>query len=186
MKLKAIKHIGLILLDILIAFIIIFAFIITILTVISNKDGIPSIGGYSFFTVESNSMYPTLKKGDFIVDKKVNIDKLKAGDIISYFASEKGTNIIKTHRIEYITFEDTYLITTKGDNNNTIDSVIVTEVDYVGKYNDIRIPLLGYLIDFLKSTFGFLFCILIPLAIIFIYQFVDVIKLLVNVKEEAK
>lgn len=182
---KAIKKISGMVLEIIIAFVIIFSIFITIMTLCTNKDGIPSIIGYSPFSIQSNSMAPTLHKGDLIIDKIIAIEDLKVNDIVSFFATEQGTNIVKTHRIIEIINDGAIILVTKGDNNDVQDETLISEVDLIGKYQ-FRIPIMGYIIDFLKSKWGFLFCIVIPLFIIFIYQIIGFIKLVVEDKMEEE
>lgn len=181
---KAIKRIGGILLDILIALVIILGIITTIISLTSNEDGIPSVFGYSPFSIQTNSMSPTLKTGDLIIVKAIDPSSLKVDDIISYYDTIDGENVIKTHRIVSIIDDSTRLYTTRGDNNDVEDNYVLTEVDIIGKYQNIRIPLLGYIIDFFKSKWGFLLFIIIPLAIIFLVQLVGLIKLIVEDNEE--
>lgn len=181
---QAIKRIGGILLDILIALVIILGIITTIISLTSNEDGIPNVLGCSPFSIQTNSMSPSLKAGDLIIVKSVPSDELVVGDIISYYDTIDGENVIKTHRIVSITEDGTRLYTTRGDNNDVIDNYVLTEVDIIGKYQNIRIPLLGYIIDFFKSKWGFLLFIIIPLAIIFIFQLIELIKLIVEDSDE--
>ena len=71
-------------------------------------------------------MKPAMDPGDVIFIKKINVDNLKAGDIIT-FQKEK---FIATHRI--IKFEDKSIIT-QGDNNNLADDTLTKE-NVIGKY----------------------------------------------------
>ena len=177
---QAIKRIGGILLDILIALVIILGIITTIISITSNEDGIPNVFGYSPFSIQTNSMAPSLKSGDLIIVKSVDPATLKVGDIISYYDTIDGENVIKTHRIVNIFDDGVRLYTTRGDNNDVDDDYVLTEVDIIGKYQSIRIPLLGYIIDFFKSKWGFLLFIVVPLAIIFIVQLISLIRLIVE------
>jgi signal peptidase len=184
---KAIKRFGSILLDIFIALVFISSTVITIITLVSNEDGIPNVNGYSPFSIQTNSMKPTMSKGDLIIVKNVDPSTLVVGDIISFYDTIDGENIIKTHRIIDI-FDDgkARIYTTKGDANDTDDNFGLTEVDIVGKYIDIKIPLVGGLIDIVKSKWGFLFLVLLPLSVIFIYHLIGFIKLMVEVKLEEE
>ena len=132
-------------------------------------------------------MFPTLKKGDMIITyNKINYQDLKVNDIISFYSFENGSNIIKTHRITNIYLENNVrLYETKGDNNDVSDNVYITDVDIIGKMK-YRIPFLGGIIDFLKNKWVFLFLILIPLGIIFIYQLIDFLKVLIDYKLEKE
>ena len=184
---KLIKKIGGIFLDILIGFVIVFALIISIISITTTKDGIPRVFGYSPFTIQSNSMYPLFKKGDLIIVREYNGEVLKENDIVSFFASENTAKIIKTHRIVNVSTDmGIYMYTTKGDNNDVEDDVQITDTDIVGVYQDKMIPKVGYLLDFLKSTYGFLFCVILPLGIIFIKQMVDLFKIMLDKRLEEE
>lgn len=169
--------------NIIIIIVIVVSSLITLISVISGKDGIPNLNGYSPFTIQSNSMYPSLKKGDLIVVKlNHSMDDYKIGDIISFYAYESGENIIKTHRISNIVKENNMILfETKGDNNDINDVYLVTEVDMVGKYIK-RIPYLGKIIDILKNKYVFLIGIIIPLLIIFITELISFINLYIEYK----
>ena len=94
---------------------------------------------YSLSSIASNSMYPSLKKGDAIIVKKLNDEEkkeLKVGDIIAF---REGKYII-THRIIEITKGD---YTTKGDNNNIKDVTKRKKDDIIGIV-EFRIPYIGY------------------------------------------
>ncbi len=94
---------------------------------------------YSLSSIASNSMFPTLQKGDAIIIKKLSDREKKnisTGDIIVF--QEEG-NII-THRV--IEIKDGVFIT-KGDNNNSKDITKKTKNDVIGLVK-LRIPYLGY------------------------------------------
>ena len=98
---------------------------------------------YSLTAIASDSMYPSLRKGDAIILEKVdnkNKDSLKKGDIVAF---EEGGNIV-THRILTIEMENGIeKIVTKGDNNDTKDVTKKRKDDIIGIVR-FRIPLLGY------------------------------------------
>ena len=85
-------------------------------TVIFFDNAYPNYFGYTFFSIASGSMEPTLYVNDVILIKIADKD-LNPGDVITY---AKNKEII-THRI--ISIENDTL-TVKGDNNNTIDDPI--------------------------------------------------------------
>lgn len=93
--------------------------------------------------IASDSMYPSLKRGDAIIIEKVdekNKDSLKKGMIVAF---EQDDQIV-THRILTIELEDgRERIVTKGDNNSTKDVTKKTKDDIIGIVR-FRIPLLGY------------------------------------------
>lgn len=84
--------------------------------------------GYTFFIVDSSSMYDTLKENDLVIVKITN--DVELNDIISY---EEDGNII-THRL-IKKEEDTFI--TKGDFNNYQDKPIKKE-QIIGKVISIK------------------------------------------------
>lgn len=171
-----------ILFDFLIVLVIVFAVIVTFMSLSSNENGITSIMGYMPLNIQSESMEPTINKGDMIITKKAEFDELKVNDVIAYLSREQDTTIIITHRIVDIN-KDTKEIITKGDNNSTNDGSPVIESNFVGKYNNVKIPILGSVLTFLQSQVGFFIFIIIPLFILFIYQ---LYKFITTIMEEKK
>lgn len=110
----------------LIIFILVIIAIITIWASIQlnvkNEEYI-NIFGYSVFNTETESMSPTIKKGDIVIVKIG--ESIQENDIITY----KKENTFITHRILEI---DEKSIITKGDNNNTSDEEI-TQDAIIGK-----------------------------------------------------
>ena len=180
---KILKVIG----DIFLVFVIVSAVIFTAMTLTSKKDGIPSLFGYSPFSILSGSMEPTLKTGDIVLCKKLdNNTELKENDIITFRTTIDGKKAIITHRINSITTLDdnSIIITTKGDNNDTSDANPLTREEVLAKYDNVRIPYLGYFITFISNKYVFFFLIILPLAILFLLELVDLIKQLVENAEE--
>lgn len=76
-----------IVLDILIIPVIIIAFVCVMLTFSAKANNkVPSIFGMSIVTVQSGSMEPDYMVGDVLVIKKANLNELKAGDNIAFYA----------------------------------------------------------------------------------------------------
>lgn len=124
-----------------------------------NKFDTPSFYIYKAYIISTESMQPTLKKGDVIVIKKVDKKDLRIDDIITF--KVKGEVI--THRIvEIDEVNGTYK--TKGDNNNIIDDVNLLFEDIEGK-EIIKIPHLGNIVSGLKNGIIIILTILICLII---------------------
>jgi signal peptidase len=178
-----IKKVLKLIVDIFLVFVIISAGIYALITFTSKKDGIPNIFGYSPFSIITPSMKPILNVGDIALCKKIDENtELNKGDIISFKTTIQGKNVIVTHRIESITTLDdkTVVISTKGDNNDASDANTITRDDVVAKYSGYKIVALGYLITFISNKYVFLCLVILPLAILFLMEFVDLIKDLVH------
>jgi signal peptidase len=184
---KAIK----ITLSVLAWILLIFALLITILVFTSDKNnGVPSLFGRMPLTVESGSMEPTFKEGDLIIAKEIDdINELKVDDVISFWTNEivEGSNVINTHRIiEVIDENGTKSFKTKGDNNDQEDTYIVYPSKIIGKWTGTRLGGVGKVMKFLKTKTGFLVCILIPMAIFFLFELFKLIMVIVQMRQPAK
>ncbi len=142
---------------------------------IFNKT--PSIFGYSFYSIATGSMTPTLKVNDVIISKEYTDDmELEIGDIITYngtTGSYAGKKI--THRI--VDIEETngiVYITTKGDNNQSEDPVITSE-NVVSKMT-YKTVVISFLFKVLSNFFGFLLLIICPILFLLISAIIDYVK----------
>ncbi len=194
--------------DILLVILIIVAIAITVMTFTSksSETGIGNVMGYTPFSVQTDSMSPTIDKGDLIIAKEVNdpAAELKEGDVITFYTlMQDGVgNTIKgfnTHRIldiEYNNDGSVYYYVTKGDAMQTEDNQKVYPDDIVAKQvgatvdengNSVKgltISGFGNALDFLQSQLGFMICIIIPLALFFIWQVYKLIAMFMAAKSE--
>lgn len=179
------KKILKVILNVIIWIIIILAATVTLITLTTREKGVSNILGYIPLNIQTGSMEPTIKSGDLIITKKYDGESvLKEGDVISFFAREEETTIIKTHRIKSVI--DTNGMTsyiTKGDANTADDEQQVAPGDIISYWDGARIPVLGNVLSFLKTKVGFFVCIIIPLAAFFIYQLYKFIMVLVDYKK---
>ncbi|MBR0089994.1 MAG: signal peptidase I [Clostridia bacterium] len=200
--------------DILLIIIIIIAIIITVMTFTSkNSDlGIGNILGYTPFSVQSDSMAPTFTSGDLIIAKEVkDVTTLKKGDVITYASVITDSNgrsmaSYNTHRIsdiQYNTDGTIQFFVTKGDAMGTEDSVVVLPDEVIAKQvnsgidangnqlEGLKIANFGSALNFLQSRTGFMICIIVPLALFFIWQIYKLIAMFMeakaaNLSEESK
>ena len=105
---------------------------------------IPAFWGYKPLVVISGSMEPTLKVGGILYYYEQDLEKFDRGDILVY----KSKNHIISHRL--IEQKDNGFIT-KGDNNNVVDSKIVSNKQVLGKGTNWSIPYIGYYADYIYS-----------------------------------
>lgn len=181
--------------NVILVIFLIFAVLITILafSTINNKDGVPAIGGITLLTVQSDSMAPTFKKGDLILGKKIktaeDAKSFKKDDVITFFADldGDGADELNSHRIVTATdASDLVIYQTKGDNNQLEDSYQVYSTEVKCKWTGVKLIGLGAFIDFLKTSTGFLLCIVLPLALFFIYELIRFVVMVMKLKNEGK
>lgn len=170
---------------------IILAAICTYISFVSTSgNGVPSLLGIRPFSIQTDSMYPTLKPGDLIVDTAVNdASQLEKGDIITYWTIINGERVLNTHRIAEVYDGGGHLIfATKGDKSDLSDALTVHESEVVGKYS-FKIGGLGKVFDYLQTSTGFLLIVVLPVFIFFIYHLVQFFRVLFeyqNVKNRIK
>ena len=161
--------------------------IFTIVAVNTFDRSDRSLFGYKAFIVLSDSMSKTdFSAGDLVLIKDVDPSTLKEGDIISY-SSQNTSNYGKTvtHKIRKLTTDaqgDPGFIT-YGTTTDTDDEIVVTYPYVLGKYQT-HIPKVGTFFQFLKTTPGYIVCILIPFLILILMQGIDCINLFRRYKKE--
>ena len=156
----------------------------------TSGNGVPSLFGIRVFSIQTESMYPTLLPGDLIFDTGVKEpEELRVGDVITYWTVINGERVLNTHRIHEIYDGGGYLIyATKGDNNTIADPLTVHESEVVGKYS-FRVAGLGKVFDYLQTSTGFLIVIVIPVFLFFLFHLIQFFRVLFayqNVKNRIK
>ena len=182
---KALK----IIVDVLAWILLIVAMFITLLVFVGSKNnGVPNLFGTMFMSVQSPSMEPTFKQGDMILVKKVDdLYTLQKDDVITFYTLVEGARIINTHRIVEVKDENNVRsFVTRGDNNPVDDTLPVYSADIIGKWTGTRLPGMGKAMDFLQTKTGFFVCVLIPIALFFIFELYKFIVALIEAKNEAK
>lgn len=141
-----------------------------------NSNYIPGIGPYKFMAVLSGSMSPTFNVYDMIVDKTVNPNDLRIGDVITM---SEG-NALVTHRIVKIEEKDgkKYFIT-RGDANNVEDQSLVTIEQVQAKYL-FRIPYIGLILSKIRGPIG----IGIVWAVFIFFAMAEIIPEILKVKKK--
>jgi len=104
--------------------------------------------------VGSESMLPTLARGDLILVKTASVNQLDVGSVIVYQPPKPFPSPIIHRVIEKWVEDDTIYFKTQGDNNNSPDSFRVSASDIVAEYTGIKIPLLGHVVLFIQTPSG--------------------------------
>lgn len=135
---------------------------------------------FSLYTIVSPSMEPNIKVYDVIIDLPIrDFRTVKVNDVITFKSESsisKGMTV--THRVTDIKkVGGRYYFTTKGDNNKSVDSSLVSQDNVLGKVK-YRIPQLGRIQYFLASRGGWLLVIFIPAVVILITDIVKLIRML--------
>ena len=167
----------------------VFMMIFTIVSVSTFDRADRNLFGYKAFIVLSDSMSKTdFNAGDLVLVKAVDPSTLKEGDIIAY-TSQNTSNYGETvtHKIRKLTTDANGEpgFVTYGTTTDTDDETVVTCPYVLGKYQG-RIPKVGTFFQFLKSTPGYIVCILVPFLLLILLEGIRCIRLFRKYKAEQQ
>ena len=161
--------------------------IFTVVSVNTFDRSDRSLFGFKAFIVLSDSMSKTdFSAGDLVLIEEVDPSTLKEGDIISY-TSQNSANYGETvtHKIRKMTTdangEPGFI--TYGTTTDTDDETVVTYPYVLGQYKT-HIPKVGKFFQFLKTTPGYIVCILIPFLLLILIQGLNCVKLFRRYRQE--
>lgn len=163
--------------------------IFTVVSVNTFDRSDRSLFGLKMFIVLSDSMSKTdFDAGDLVLVKEVDPKDLKEGDIIAY-TSQNTSNYGETvtHKIRRLTTDASGEpgFITYGTTTDTDDETVVTYPYVLGKYKS-HIPKVGKFFMFLKTTPGYIVCILIPFLVLILIQGLNCIRLFRRYKYEQE
>ena len=198
--------------NILIILVLITSVLIAVLSLTSkSNNGVATIFGYSFHTIQTPSMEggnPKYEGGDYHVgDLVIGKEKgaadrdYKEGDIIAYRTeNDEGQTVLICHRIIDVADQDgTKSYQTMGDANDAPDqyeiadylySYDIASLCYDDDYHGAVLRGWGAPLDYIREPQGFFFVVLLPMIIFFMYEIIRVVMNAMNYKkskeEEAK
>lgn len=161
--------------------------IFTVISVNTFDRSDRSLFGFKAFIVLSDSMSKTdFDAGDLVLVKEVDPSTLNEGDIIAY-TSQNTSNYGETvtHKIRRLTTDASGEpgFITYGTTTDTDDETVVTYPYVLGKYKT-HIPKVGRFFMFLKTTPGYIVCILISFLLLILIQGLNCIRLFRRYKLE--
>ena len=169
----------------------VFMSLTTIFASLSGEENGKEIFGSKMLIVTSDSMSKSaiseneeifFNAGDLIIIKKVeSLSSLKEGDVItfvSYNPESYGKTVThKIREIRYSSGEEIAEFVTYGINKGTNDTTPVKPENIIGKYS-FKLPMIGNLFAFLKTSRGFYLSILIPAVLLIIFFSIKIGKIL--------
>lgn len=191
--------------NILIVIVLVTSILIAVLSLTSKaNNGVATIFGYSFHTIQTPSMvggnekYPggNYQVGDLVIGKVDGAGdrEYDVGDIISYRTeSAEGEPMLICHRIIAMGSDNGNLTyQTQGDANDTPDqdsqdkflhNYDITSRCYDSEYQGKVLSGWGKPLDFIRQPTGFFFAVLLPMIIFFMYEIVRVVINAMNYKK---
>ncbi len=163
--------------------------IFTFVSVMTFDRADRNLFGYKAFIVLSDSMSATdFSAGDLVLVKETDPTTLQEGDIIAYTSqSTDNYGEIVTHKIRSLTTtedgEPGFI--TYGTTTGINDELVVTYPYVVGKYQS-SIPKIGTFFQFLKTTPGYIVCILLPFLLLILMEGIRCVRLFRQYKKEQQ
>ena len=167
----------------------VFMMVFTIVSVTTFNSNQRTLFGYRALIVMSDSMSATdFSAGDLVLTRYVDPDTLQPGDIIAYSSLDPdnyGETITHKIRSRATNASGEPGFVTYGTTTDTDDAIVVTYPYVLGKYTG-RIPKAGSFFLFLKTTPGYIVCILLPFLLLILMEGVHCIRLFKQYKSEQQ
>ncbi len=161
---------------------IVIALGLTICLLNYNQYNITVLGNKTFIIVRDEELKPSFEKGNLVVVQKNKNEDIKVGDEIFFYnvhQNEVGVNFGNVVRKEKVTDTETTFIM-EGDLKISSEYVI-GKAETSKIYNN-----LGSILSFLESRWGFLFLIIFPVLLMFIYEIYVVVMEIKKPTKEVK
>lgn len=170
---KVLKILLMIIKAIISLFIVIVISIIFIQRLSNNKL---SLGGYSIYTIITESMEPEYKVYDMVISKKIDTSTINVGDDVVYLGKEEDfAGKIVTHRvIKKETLKGTLYFHTQGIAND-IEDPLVEDTQVLGKVV-YKSKILSLISKVVNNPYGFYFVIFVPFAILLVMEIIDIVE----------
>ena len=196
-KLKKILNIAQKVITLVLVIFTVFMMIFTVVTAATfNKNERP-IFGYRFYIVSTDSMSLSennkdmdvhFNAGDIIIAKIVDDPtQFQEGEIITFISTNSDNyGKVITHMIRKVEKRDDGSVigyVTYGTNTGASDEALVEPEFVLGVYVN-KMPIVGRFFAFVKSTPGYITCILVPFLLLILYNGVNVIRLFRKYKGE--
>lgn len=147
-----------------------------------NKYRVTEFGNYSLFTVDSDVLEPTFKEGDLVITKRVSPKNVTPGEDIFYYDENSTEAIINVGTVqskETVTSTET---TYHMQNGKALSSEFV-----FGKINGSKImPFIGIVLAIFQSRWGFMFAVIFPTVLLFVYEIYSIIWEIKHDSEEEE
>ena len=147
------------------------AIILTVCLLSYNEYRVTEIGKYVFILSVDEELEDISSKGDLIIVKKQSNKNINIGDRVFFYTKQNNEVVISAAKVESKeqAFGNGYNYVVEGDYR-------ISDRHLIGKVDDcIKIPYLGTILKVLESRLVFLFLIVFPTFIIFLYEAYKVI-----------
>ncbi len=168
--------------------------LLTVLIVSSGGKGYTSLFGTAFVTVESDSMdgdrKDSFKEGALLKIEILSYEEkleLVEGDIISFYDNVSGHRFVNSHRIVEVWGEGNGTVfITQGDKADApVDETPRRIEEVIGRVSG-HTNGIGKVFQFIRTTTGFVVCIILPCLVLLGYCIYDVVRIVLEQKKAEK
>lgn len=153
----------------------IFALIMTILLLNYNDYGVTQFGNKSLVIINDEIVSENYEKGDLVIVEGKKVDKIELGEeIFTYRIDSKGIPTINLGKVGEVYIDDDAIAFENGETYS---------MEFVAGVGTESYEHLGTALSIIESQWGFLFIVLVPCFLIFIYE---VYSLIVEIKYGAE
>lgn len=153
----------------------IFALIMTILLLNFNDYGITQFGTKSLVIINDTIANENYKKGDLVIVEAQRVEDVEVGqEIFTYRIDSKGIPTINLGKVGEVYVDDDAIAFENGETYS---------MEFVAGVGTESYEHLGTALSIIESQWGFLFIVLVPCFLIFIYE---VYSLIVEIKYGAE
>ncbi len=144
---------------------------VTICLLSYNDYKVTVLGTTSIIPITDDNLKPDYALGDLLMVKRNKVSDVKVGDKIFFYRTRTGETSIyfaEVTNTERVTDKE-YTYTVEGDYR-------LSSSTYIGKTSTATvIPKVGKFLSFIESKWGFLFLVVFPTLIIFLYTLYSVV-----------
>lgn len=168
---KVLKVIKNIFLGILMVIYFSFVVVMTVLLLNFNKYGVTEFGNTSLIIINDEISNDDYKKGELVVVKKEKLEKMEPGkDLFAYKVEQDGSVNIDLGKIGNI-YPEEDAVSLENGSTYSMEFVAGSPVEKHEK--------IGTFLSIVESKWGFLFIVLVPSFLIFVYE---VYSLIIEIK----
>jgi ASC-1-like (ASCH) protein len=152
---------------------IIIAISVTFCLLNYNDYNVTEIGGNTLILITDDSLEPEYLDGDLVIAKNGKTNKIKEGDKI-FFYNDKNIKLGEVKQINrYEGISSTFIL---DGNYQVIEEDVIGSTEEAKAYNKV-----GKVLSILESKWGFLFLIIFPSVLAFLYE---IFQMMVEIKDK--
>lgn len=153
----------------------VFALIMTILLLNFNDYGVTQFGDTSLVIINDDIASEVYKKGDLVIVESQKVAEIEVGqEIFTYRIDSKGIPTIQVGKVGEVYTEDEAIAFENGETYS---------MEFVAGKGTDSYENIGTVLSIVESQWGFLFIVLVPCFLIFIYE---IYSLIVEIKYGAE